>query len=104
MIDHAEAVLRHDLVQMAAGGVKHARTTDDLYAYQLQIYKPIIAAVDGYCMAQGAGIALCSDIRIALAGILLPAAACAALERSALAAFFTLLTALHFRGLRCCFV
>ena len=55
----------HDLVQMAAGGVKHARTTDDLYEYQLTIYKPIIAAIDGYCMAQGAGIALCSDIRIA---------------------------------------
>ena len=55
----------HDLAQMATGGVAGARTTDDLYAYQLSIYKPIIAAIDGYCMAQGAGIALCSDVRIA---------------------------------------
>jgi enoyl-CoA hydratase/carnithine racemase len=55
----------HVLVQMAAGGVPGARTTDDLYEYQLTIYKPIIAAVDGYCLAQGTGLALCSDIRIA---------------------------------------
>jgi len=29
------------------------------------IPKPIIAAIHGYCLAQGMGIALCSDIRIA---------------------------------------
>jgi enoyl-CoA hydratase/carnithine racemase len=54
----------HDLVQMAAGGVPGTRTTDELYEYQLSIYKPIIAAIDGYCLAQGTGLALCSDIRI----------------------------------------
>ncbi len=56
----------HDLVQMGAG-VKNepGRTTDDLYIYQRRIYKPIIAAINGICLAQGAGIALCSDLRIA---------------------------------------
>lgn len=55
----------HDLVQMG-GGVKSApgRTTDDLYIYQRRIYKPFIAAVNGLCLAQGAGIALCCDLRI----------------------------------------
>jgi enoyl-CoA hydratase/carnithine racemase len=40
-------------------------TGDDLYLYQLQIYKPIICAVNGFCLAQGGGLVLCSDIRIA---------------------------------------
>ena len=33
--------------------------------YQSEIFKPIIAAVNGFCLAQGGGIALASDIRIA---------------------------------------
>ena len=39
--------------------------TEDLYVYQTQIYKPIIASINGFCLAQGGGIALASDIRIA---------------------------------------
>ncbi|MCL4465891.1 MAG: enoyl-CoA hydratase/isomerase family protein [Chloroflexi bacterium] len=55
----------HDLVQMGSG-VKSAqgRTTDDLYIYQQSIYKPLIAAINGLCLAQGAGMALNCDIRI----------------------------------------
>ncbi len=37
----------------------------DLYGLQTQIYKPIIAAVNGVCLAQGCGIALSSDICVA---------------------------------------
>jgi enoyl-CoA hydratase/carnithine racemase len=60
----------HDLVSMAAraipGGGPGERTTDDLYLYLSQYYKPIIAAINGLCLAQGAGLALLSDIRIAV--------------------------------------
>jgi len=54
----------HDLKEM---GTAHAsvRTTDELYVLQTNIWKPFIAAVNGHCLAQGAGIALCSDIRVA---------------------------------------
>jgi enoyl-CoA hydratase/carnithine racemase len=59
----------HDLVSMAAraipGGGPGERTTDDLYFYLSQFYKPVIAAINGICIAQGAGLALLSDIRIA---------------------------------------
>jgi enoyl-CoA hydratase/carnithine racemase len=59
----------HDLVSMAAraipGGGPGERTTDDLYLYLSQFYKPIVAAINGICIAQGAGLALLSDIRIA---------------------------------------
>jgi enoyl-CoA hydratase/carnithine racemase len=59
----------HDLVSMASraipGGGPGERTTDDLYLYLTQIYKPIIAAINGLCLAQGGGLALSSDIRIA---------------------------------------
>ena len=58
----------HDLVAMAGRGDDLYSTeisTEDLYVYQTQIYKPIIAAINGFCLAQGGGIALASDIRIA---------------------------------------
>jgi enoyl-CoA hydratase len=59
----------HDLVSMAAravpGGGPGERTTDDLYLYLSRFYKPIIAAINGLCLAQGGGLALLSDIRIA---------------------------------------
>lgn len=54
----------HDLLEMG-GAEDRGPTTDDLYVFQLTIYKPIIAAINGICLAQGAGIALCSDLRIA---------------------------------------
>lgn len=38
--------------------------TDDLYMRMRQIDKPVIAAINGPCLAQGAGFALLSDIRI----------------------------------------
>ncbi len=59
----------HDLVAMAGratpGGEPGERTTDDLYLYLSRLYKPIIAAINGLCLAQGAGLALLSDIRVA---------------------------------------
>ncbi|MBI2873059.1 MAG: enoyl-CoA hydratase/isomerase family protein [Chloroflexi bacterium] len=58
----------HDLVEMGTGahsGPPDPRTTDDLYVFELGIFKPIIAAINGTCLAQGGGIALASDIRIA---------------------------------------
>ena len=55
----------HDLVAMAAGHANEGPSTGDLYVVQSQIYKPIITAINGICLAQGCGIALGSDIRIA---------------------------------------
>jgi len=59
----------HDLVSMASrailGGGPGERTTDDLYLYLSRFYKPIVAAINGLCLAQGGGLALLSDIRIA---------------------------------------
>lgn len=39
-------------------------SNDELYMFQRHIYKPFIAAINGACLAQGAGFALGSDIRI----------------------------------------
>jgi enoyl-CoA hydratase/carnithine racemase len=62
----------HDLVAMAGrkvpGGDGKDRTTDDLYLFISQLYKPVVAAINGICMAQGGGLALLSDIRIAVEG------------------------------------
>lgn len=58
----------HDLVSMSGRSDALYDTeisTEDLYVYQSEIFKPIIAAVNGFCLAQGGGIALASDIRIA---------------------------------------
>ncbi len=57
----------HDLVEMGGGGapVRESATTDQLYFMEQHIWKPIIAAINGICLAQGAGIALGADIRVA---------------------------------------
>jgi enoyl-CoA hydratase/carnithine racemase len=58
----------HDLASMAGRSdalYDPEISTEDLYVYQSQIFKPLIAAVNGFCLAQGGGLALASDIRIA---------------------------------------
>lgn len=59
----------HDLVDQAesrAANKVRGADTDQLYTFIHTIWKPIIAAINGYCLAQGGGVALCSDIRIAV--------------------------------------
>ncbi len=55
----------HDLVAMASARANEGHSTGDLYIVQSRIWKPIIAAINGICLAQGCGIALGSDIRVA---------------------------------------
>jgi (E)-benzylidenesuccinyl-CoA hydratase len=61
----------HDLVMQGgdSGGERKpgvpTGTTDDLYVYLSQLDKPIIAAPHGFALAQGAGLALLCDFRIA---------------------------------------
>ena len=55
----------HDLVAMASARANEGPTTGDLYVEQSKIWKPIISAINGVCLAQGCGIALGSDLRIA---------------------------------------
>ena len=58
----------HDLVSMSGRSdalYEDEITTEDLYVYQAHIFKPIVSAINGFCLAQGGGIALASDIRIA---------------------------------------
>ena len=55
----------HDLVAMANARANEGPSTGDLYVVQSSIWKPIIASINGICLAQGCGRALGSDIRIA---------------------------------------
>lgn len=57
----------HDLEEMGgpSGDEPPGTSIEGLYVMQTRIWKPIIAAINGYCLAQGGGIALASDIRIA---------------------------------------
>ncbi len=54
----------HDLVEMAGGGA-HGRPTVELYQFIEELWKPTVAAINGICLAQGGGLALSCDIRIA---------------------------------------
>jgi enoyl-CoA hydratase len=57
-----------DLAGIGSGTATRVRSTDELY-YNIQMArKPLIAAVHGYCLAQGDGIALSCDIVIAAEG------------------------------------
>jgi enoyl-CoA hydratase len=42
-----------------------AGSTDELYFMEQNTWKPLIGAVNGLCLAQGAGIALGADIKLA---------------------------------------
>lgn len=44
------------------------RRVEEMYLLMLDICKPIITAVHGFCLGQGCGLALCSDIVIAAQG------------------------------------
>jgi enoyl-CoA hydratase/carnithine racemase len=55
----------HDLTEIRAAAGESGPTIDDLYLYLANIYKPTVSSISGYCLAQGGGIALCTDIRIA---------------------------------------
>ncbi|HLJ60041.1 MAG TPA: enoyl-CoA hydratase-related protein [bacterium] len=51
----------HDLSETLAG----TPTVDQLYELQHSIFKPLIAAINGACLAQGCGLALGCDILVA---------------------------------------
>ena len=57
----------HDLVDMGAGERDRDSnvTVDRLYYMVQHTWKPVIAAINGVCLAQGAGIALAADLRVA---------------------------------------
>jgi E-phenylitaconyl-CoA hydratase len=55
----------HDLVMGREEPQRPPGVTDDIYTFISRIWKPIIAGLNGYCLAQGGGLALLSDIRIA---------------------------------------
>ena len=57
----------HDLVEMAQKTERRTRTggATDFYQFLQELYKPTVAAINGLCLAQGGGIALSCDIRIA---------------------------------------
>ena len=54
-----------DLTAITPGEAPAGRSTSDLYVLLQNIWKPIISAVNGLCLAQGCGLALGGDIRIA---------------------------------------
>lgn len=54
----------HDLKEMR-DRARRTVTAYDIYSLLLKIPKPMIAAINGACLAQGAGIALNCDIQIA---------------------------------------
>jgi enoyl-CoA hydratase/carnithine racemase len=57
-----------DLAGIGSGTASRIRSTDELYYNIMMAKKPMIAAVHGYCLAQGDGIALACDIVLAAEG------------------------------------
>ena len=57
-----------DLVQTPSERPSLAFTTDQMYYRLMTVKKPLIAAVHGYCLAQGDGIAFSCDIIVAAEG------------------------------------
>lgn len=58
----------HDLSESGEAGStpgRGAASLDHLYLYLSEINKPIIGAINGACLAQGAALALLTDIKIA---------------------------------------
>ncbi len=53
-----------DLLEEPSSEDDNIPTNDEIYLLQRRTYKPIIVAINGACLAQGAGFALLSDIRI----------------------------------------
>lgn len=53
-----------DLLEQPSPEDANIPSNDDIYLLQRHVYKPIIVAINGACLAQGAGFALLSDIRI----------------------------------------
>lgn len=54
----------HDLKELADETHKVEITFDHVYDTLRNTYKPVIAAINGTCVAGGSGIVLCSDLRI----------------------------------------
>jgi enoyl-CoA hydratase/carnithine racemase len=50
------------------GGGKRPGDVKDLYFSVLHMKKPLIVALHGFCLAQGEGLAFCSDIRVGAEG------------------------------------
>jgi enoyl-CoA hydratase/carnithine racemase len=53
-----------DLFEAAPEDDGSVMSNDELYIFQRNIYKPIILAINGPCLAQGGGFALNADILI----------------------------------------
>ena len=53
-----------DIVEKMPENDGQVMSNDELYLYLRYLYKPIICAINGPCLAQGAGFALNSDILI----------------------------------------
>jgi enoyl-CoA hydratase/carnithine racemase len=57
-----------DLSGLGSGTSRRRRTAEEIYTVILETPKPLIAAVHGFCLAQGDGIALSCDIVISAEG------------------------------------
>lgn len=55
----------HDLSWQHQPEIGSGKATADLYEVIHTTWKPMVSAINGYCLAQGAGMALSCDIRIA---------------------------------------